>query len=183
MISWEVDPDKKFERALKVANRELSDLTIPYKLMTREWFKGNRSIFDEGRKGPGKYADLSPSYKRAKKKAIGSPYPILRGFVRLSGGRGKKSGKLAKSMLEPGDKGAVNFIVNKKILVLGTSVTSKDGSPYPGFLHFGTSKMPARPFVLIGGEQVATKQVNKRRENWIKLLEDFAIQKSKGFAT
>lgn len=180
---YDVDPDGSFTKSLNDAIKKIGDLTIPFKLMTREWFKGNRSIFDEGRKGPGKYADLSAKYKIAKTKAIGSPYPILRGFLRTAGGKAKKSGKLAKSMIKPGDSGSVSTIVNKNILILGTKVTGKGSVPYPTFLHLGTKDMPARPFVLIGGEQVATNQVNKRRKNWGVMLQDYVFQVSKGFAS
>lgn len=184
MAKYNVDPDKRLEKAIKKASKQLDDLTIPYRLMTREWYKGNRSIFDEGRKGPGKYIDLSPKYKKAKTKAIGSPYPILRGFLKPKGQPASKSGRLAKSMTDPSDAGTVATIVNKKILVLGTKVTGKGGVPYPRILHLGLGRMPGpRPFVLIGGEQVATNQVNKRRENWVELLSDYVKQVSEGFAS
>ena len=150
--------------------------------MTREWYKGNRSIFDEGRKGRGKYIDLTPKYKKAKIKAIGGAYPILRGFLKPPGQKARKSGKLARSMTDPANADTVATIINKKALILGTKVTNEDGEPYPQFLHFGTKKMAARPFVLIGGEQVATNEINKRRENWINMLKDFVIQSSEGFA-
>lgn len=182
MAKYTVDPDKKFNKAIDKAIRSLNDLTVPFTLMTKEWFKGNRSIFDEGRKGPGKYKDLSSGYKAAKIKAIGSPYPILRGFLKPKGSPARKSGKLADSMIEPTNPDAISIIVNKKILILGTKVKGKGGVPYPSFLHFGTSKMPARPFVLLGGEQVATGQINQRREVWIDLLTDWALQVSEGFA-
>lgn len=182
-MKYEVDPKQKFEKAIKKSLKQLNDLTIPYNLMARSWFKSNVSIFDEGRKSKGKYEDLSPKYKSRKARLLGSPYPILRGFVKEKGSPARKSGKLADSMTNPSHKDAVNLIVNKKILVLGTKVLSKKGAPYARFLHFGTNKMSARPLALIGGEQVATRQVNERRENWIKLLNDFVIQKSKGFAS
>lgn len=174
----EVDPDNKLEKTIKFAVSEVADLTIPFKLMTREWFKSNRSIFDKGRKGPGKYRDLSPKYKKRKTKALGSPYPILRGFVKPKGQPARPSGKLADSMTKPKDSGAVSKIINKQSLILGTKVTGKDGEPYPNHLHFGTKKMPSRPFVLLGGEQVAPDRVNKRRELWVNMIQDFVNQKT-----
>lgn len=182
MAQYRVDPDNKFNQAIQDAILKVDDLTIPFKLMTREWYKGNRSIFDEGRKGPGKYADLTPKYKLAKIKAIGTAYPILRGFLKPKGQPGRKSGKLAKSMIDPSNSDTVATIINKKVLILGTKVKNAKGEPYPNYLHFGTSKMTARPFVLIGGEQVANKDINKRRENWIELLSDYVLQVSKDFA-
>ena len=181
MAQYDVDPDKKFDKEISNAVKKLNDLTVPLQLMTREWFKANRSIFDEGRKGPGKYKDLDPEYKKIKEQAIGSAYPILIGFLKSPGSPARKSGKLGKSMTDPSNPDSISTIVNKKALILGTKVTTAKGSPYGRFLHFGTRKMPARPFVLIGGEQVATSQVNKRRQNWVKMLNDFALQVSKGF--
>ncbi len=183
MAKYTVDPGEDFNKAVRKAIKSLNDLTIPFLLMTKAWYKGNRSIFDESRKGPGKYQDLSAQYKRAKTKAIGSPYPILRGFLRARGRPARKSGKLAKSMIEPSNANPVATVVNKKALVLGTKVKGKGGISYPNLLHFGTRKMPARPFVLIGGEQVATNQINKRRVAWVKMLEDYARQVSEGFAS
>lgn len=181
MVDYKVDPDKEFQREINKSFRKLGDLTIPFKLMSREWFKGNRAIFDPSRQSPGKYVDLTPKYKKAKTKAIGSPYPILRGFLKPAGQPARKSGKLAESMLDPRNPDAISTIINKKILILGTKVKS-EGAPYPAFLHFGTSKMAARPFVLIGGEQVAPREINIRRENWVEMLKDYVLQVSEGFA-
>ena len=64
MAKYDVDPDGKFKTEIAKAIKSVGDLTIPFQLMTREWFKGNRSIFDEGRQGPGKYKDLSAEYKK-----------------------------------------------------------------------------------------------------------------------
>ena len=182
MSEYKVDPNEKFNKAVNDAIKELGDLTTPFRLMTREWFKGNRSIFDEGRQGPGKYQDLTTRYKKAKTRAIGSPYPILRGFVRPKGQAARKSGKLAKSMIDPTDGASIVSIINKTTLVLGTRVVSKKGSPYGIFINEGTKNMAARPFMLIGGEQVATKEINKRRENWVNMIEDYMFQISKGYA-
>ncbi|MCK5608286.1 hypothetical protein KAR91_40770 [Candidatus Pacearchaeota archaeon] len=174
MVEITVDPGKDFRRALDKVYKKSGDLTIPFTLMTKQWFKGNRSIFDLGRKGPGKYIDLSPKYKRRKSKILGSPYPILVGFTRAR----RRSGKLRESMVNPSSKNAFNKIANKKHLFLGTRAKSRKGALYPAFLNNGTGKMPARPFMLIGGEQVATPEVNKRREAWVKTLNDYVLQLS-----
>ena len=171
MAEYIVDPGGKFSRAIKKATRGVSDLTIPFGLMTKEWYKSNRSIFDLGRKGPGKYVDLSPSTKKLKERMFGRIYPIL-----------VASGKLGKSMPEPGNSDSIAIIVNKKTLVLGTKVTGKNNAPYSFFVQLGTRKMPARPFVLLGGEQVAPRRINIRRKIWIKMIEQYVIDVSKGFA-
>ena len=183
MAIYDVDPKGKFNKALKLAIGKLSDLTIPFGLMTKAWYKGNRSIFLEGRQGPGKYKDLSAAYKAAKTRAIGSPYPILRGFIKPKGQSARKSGKLAKSMIDPSNPDTIAKIINKRSLILGTKVVGKGNIPYPRMIQEGTRKMPARPFALIGGEQVATRQINQRKKNWITMLEKYAEDVSKGFAT
>jgi hypothetical protein len=180
-IQFKIDSDKKFERAINKAIREVDDLRIPFKLITREWFKGNRTIFDPGRQSAGKYKDLSDKYKRTKTRYIGSPYPILVGFMKPAGTAAMRSGKLADSMTDPTNPDSISSIVNNLSLVLGTKAKSKKGAPYPFFLHFGTRKMPARPVVLLGPEQVAPSALNKRKENWIKMIGDYVLQISKGF--
>ena len=163
-----VDPDKKFQQAINDAINQLDDLTDPFNQMIDEWFKGNKFIFDPGRKGPGKYKDLSEKYKKQKKRGWGFIYPILRA-----------SGHLANSMEQKGHPNSITQIVNKKSLILGTDVSTEDGKPYAQWLQTGTKKMPARPFVLIGGEQVASPMINKRRDAWIELLNDWVLQVTK----
>lgn len=164
-----VDPGNEFRNAVKKAQKDLDDLTIPFKLMTKSWFKSNRSIFDLSRKGPGKYKDLTPNYKKSKKKAVGFVYPIL-----------VRKGALMRSMTRPDDPNSVNVILNKKILILGTKVKNNKGVPYPIIMQAGSSarNIPARPFVLLGGEQVSPPAINRRRDVWIKLLQDYAFQVS-----
>lgn len=179
VLKIDVDPNEKFNKEINKAIKKIGDLTVPFKLMTAEWYKGNQSIFPEKRGNPGKYEDLSPKYKKAKIRAIGDAYPILRGFL-----KNRKSGKLAKSMINPQDAGGVSKIINKSILILGTKVVNKKGKPYPIYLHKGAKKikLPARPFVLLGGEQVATSDINKRREIWIRRIKEYVLDSSKGFA-
>jgi len=165
--SYIVDADKRFQRALKKASDQVDDLRVPFKLITRSWFKSNRSFFIL--KSAGLFEDLAESTKKQKTRLLGSPYPILRGIT----------GNLEKSITNPSDSGSVNLIVNKKTLILGTQVQSKKGAPYPFFLQDGTSKMPARPFIIIGGEQTSTAPINRRREAWIKLISDYVFKVSK----
>lgn len=150
--------DDGLQRALNKASKQVSDLTIPFTLIAKSWFKSNKAIY--ALKGPGKFADLTELYKKTKQRKLGFTYPILRGATR----------SLEKSITEPTDGQSVNMIVNKKTLILGTKVE------YGPFLHFGTVKMKARPFVLIGAEQTGPPEFNKRLEAWIKILEDFVVQ-------
>ena len=176
MADYNVDPDGKFNEAIREAILKVGDLTEPFQEMTKEWFKGNKSIFDLNRKSKGRYEDLTEPYKSTKTRYLGSPYPILVGFLKPKGSPATRSGKLAKSMIDPTDSDSINVIINRQTLLLGTRVTTKKGAPYGIYLHKGTSKMAARPFVLIGGEQVANPIINKRREAWIMLLKDYVRQ-------
>jgi phage gpG-like protein len=164
--NYQVDPDKAFQSAIKDALKQVSDLTIPFTLITKSWFKGNASIF--ALKGPGKYEDLTEKYKERKKADVGFIYPIL-----------KRSGLLAKSITQAGDSNSINYIINKKTLVLGTKVS------YGPVHQFGSTKrsIPKRPFILIGAEQVSPPEINRRREAWIAILEDYVRQVSGKFST
>ena len=173
MAQYKVDPNKKLDKAIQKTIKELGDLTVPLTLMSREWYKGNRSIFDLGRQGPGKYTDLTDEYSDQKFRDVGFVYPIL-----------VRSGKLMRSMTIPDDPNSVNTVINKVSLILGTKVTNKKGKPYPIYLQAGSTKigLPSRPHVLLGGEQVATSQINQRNKAWIKRLNDWVVQQSEGFA-
>lgn len=149
--------DKKLQAALKKAGAKVSDLSTPFKLITESWYRSNRAIFNL--KGPGKYADLKPDYKKAKQREYGFVYPIL-----------KATGRLERSMVDPSGSEGVRQVINKKALFLGTKV------PYAGFLQQGTRRMKARPVVLIGSEQVSPPGLNRRLEAWIAIIEDYVEQ-------
>lgn len=160
-----VDQDGGFNRALKKVTKSLDDLRLPLSLIAREWFKSNVAIFSLA--GYGKYEEYSPSYEDWKIKKFGKVSVL------------KVSGRLEKSITDPADKYAVNEITNKKILTLGTKVVSSKGAPYAVYLQNGTKFMSARPSVLFGNEQVAPSSLNKRLENWAKILSVYNLQKSK----
>jgi phage gpG-like protein len=176
------DKNSKFQKKLNEVFKATGDLTIPLKLIANEWFRGNKSIFVL--KGPGRYKDLStkpfyarwekdPSlrkryeggYREYKAAKYGSAYPIL-----------KATGKLAKSITDPRDGYSIARIINKKTLVLGTSI------PY-GIYHqsdLPRKKIPYRPFLFLGVEQIAPQDIkNNRVKNWIKILDNFFEQKIK----
>jgi len=162
----DVDPKGELRKTFQEIGNKVSDLTIPMGLITQSWFKTNRAIFSL--KSAGKYVDLTEKYKKFKIRHLGSAYPIL-----------KLSGQLEASITEPTDGYAVHYMINKLSLALGTRVVSKDGAPYGYFLHHGTKKMPARPVVLFGAEQVAPSGLNKRVEAWRKILLDYVVKVSK----
>jgi phage gpG-like protein len=163
VTNYQVDPDKEFQKAIKQALTEVKDLTIPFTLITKSWFKGNRAIF--ALKGPGKYADLTENYKKQKQAKVGFVYPILR-----------RNGALERSITDAGDSNSINYIINKSTLVLGTKV------PYGPAHQFGTKVLPKRPFILLGAEQVSPPDLNRRREAWIAIIQDYVLQVSGKFA-
>lgn len=179
---YDFDPEGRLAKAITKSANEIQNLTIPLTEIGKSWRKGNVSQFDPARKSRGKYAELSPRYKSLKEKYIGSAYPILRGFLKEKGLPARRSGKLADSMINPSHPDSVSKIINQSGILLGTKVKSKKGFLYPLALEKGNKNMPARPVVLLGSEQVATMDQNKRIDNYIELLADFVIQKSKGFA-
>lgn len=154
-----LDSHKELNAAFRRLGNDVEDLTLPFQLITESWFKTNRAIFSL--KSPGKYADLSPGYKVAKRRALGFVYPIL-----------KAKGRLSNSMVNKNAE-SITRIINKNTLVLGTK------TPYAKFLQRGTGKMPARPVVIFGSEQVAPSDsgLNKRVELWIKMVSDFIDDK------
>lgn len=160
-VSYVVDPENKFKEAIKRAKLETSDLRIPLTLIAKDWFNTNRTIFNL--KGPGRYRDLKPNTKAQKKRKFGFVYPIL-----------EASGKLSASVTQPTNANAVNEIINKAMLVVGTSV------PYAGFLQFGTKNMPSRPFVFFGPESRewgSDKTFAVRPTQWLNIINSFILEK------
>lgn len=145
--------DKDLQATLKAAREQISDFTIPFKLIGQQWFKSNRAIADL--KSPGKYQDLSPAYKKAKQRSWGFIYPIL-----------KASGRLLSSITSPGSE-SINLIINKQTLLLGSTV------PYGIYHQLGTAKMPARPWILIGAEQTAPPELNNRKDAWLAIINKY----------
>lgn len=158
---YEVDPQGTFEKAFKKAYQETGDLTIPFTLITKMWYQGNKSIFKL--KGPGRYEDLSPKYKQRKMNLIGQVYPI-----------NLLSGATEAAITDPTAPGAFSQIINKSILLLGLE---KDVIPYAGVLQFGYNTTPARPVLLTGVEQVATEDQKKNVGIYTKILADYVRQK------
>ena len=157
-ISFIVDPGNKFSDAVAKAAQEVQDLTIPLQLIAKQWFKSNQALF--ALKSAGKFEDLSEEYQDQKERQVGFIYPILR-----------RSGMLERSITNPSNGDAISVILNKNSLIMGTRVE------YAPYLHFGTSKMPERPFVMIGAEQTGPEEFNMRQEAWIKTIQSYVDQK------
>lgn len=162
-IKYAFDPDSEFQKKLEKVFRETGDLTIPLTQISRDWYKGNRSIFDRGRISSGRYQDLSEAYKIQKKRKWGFIYPVL--FA---------SGRLAESITVPGSPEAISIIINKSTLVLGSR------TPY-GIYHQSQTprkKMPYRPFLFVGVEQIAPHDIQQNRlKNWYKIMDSYLDQK------
>lgn len=160
MLNVEVDVNGDIAALLQKAKDAGVNLTIPFTTIAKSWFKANRSIF--ALKGPGKYQDLSPKYKKAKIRRWGFAYPIMRA-----------SGYLEASLTDPTHPDAINFIVNKNTLYLGTRV---EYAPY----HQSSAprkKLPYRPIVFIGAEQIAPTEIRNESTRWVNILEDSIQQK------
>ncbi len=147
---YQVDPDKRVISAISEALKKVDDLRIPFTLIGKSWFRSNEAIFKL--KGPGKYKDLSPAYKIEKEAAVGFVYPIL-----------FRHGPLRDSITEPTDPNAV-FNVTRQSLELGSTI------------DYGPKVQETRPFVLIGAEQVAPRELNQRAEAWVKTIESYVMQ-------
>lgn len=163
VANYTVDKNKQFQKALNEAQKAVGDLTIPLTLIAKDWFKGNRAIFSL--KGPGKYPDLMPKTKAAKKKHVGFVYPIL-----------EATGRLSASLTQPTNENAVNQIVNRTQLFLGTRLH------YANYLQYGTKHMKPRPMVFIGPESKEfsdVKDIVQRQTIWTKILQDYVVQVSK----
>lgn len=158
-FAFQIDPDKSFQKLISNVAEQTGNLTIPFVMMTKDWFKGNRALADIA--GKGKYTDLTPAYKKAKMKATGqsTPYPVL-----------FRSGALIGSLTLPNSPDSISQIVNKTILILGT----KDRTAL--WHQTGAGRLPVRPMVFLGPEQTAPDGINRRREAWIKIMEDYLNQ-------
>lgn len=159
--SYSVDNDKKFRNKLAKVLKQTSDLTIPLTLISKDFYKSEKAIFML--KSPGLYPDLSARYKKVKQKKVGFLYPIL-----------KRSGALEQSVTDPTDSQAINQILNKNTLVIGTKV------PYAVFHQSDAprKRLPLRKFLFIGPEapRFAINETKGRLERWTGILEGFLKQ-------
>lgn len=174
--SYYTDNDKKFAKALKKVGERLNDLTLPLNLIANDFYKSERAIFklkSEGQYPP--LGGLKPTrqlrYRGAdmtarevaelrKKEQVGFAYPLL-----------KRTGLLERSLVNRSDINAVNDILGKKTLVIGTLVEY-------GIYHQSDenrTKIPLRKFLFIGPEasKFATSEQMGRLERWRSILSDY----------
>lgn len=182
-IKVEVDPGQVLQKQLRKAVESVQDLRLPLNLISQQWFKSNYAIFSL--KGPGKYppfkhairaARLSVNGKRGREfdvekspyqlrklREVGFDYPLL-----------AKSFDLARSITDPNDPQSVNYLINKVSMALGTAV------PYAIYHQSKAprTKMPYRPMILFGNEQVAPNALSNRVAGWVRLIQDYVKQVS-----
>lgn len=176
MISFQVDPSQEIVKALQRAKTAGINLTVPFTLISKSWFRANRSIF--ANQGPGKYPDLggfnrgAPAWRGAKvtrgtmakfrkSEKYGFVYPLM-----------KATGLLEDSLTNPTHSQAINLIVNRNALYLGTRV------PY-AIYHQASgqrTKMPYRPVVFTGAEQIAPTEIRNESTRWINIIDDYMQQ-------
>jgi|GEM_PF-2333367 len=154
-ISYDVDADKAFQKALNKAQKTGLNLSFSMGESARIIKKESTKNFIL--KGTGKYQPLSRPY--AKRKQVLAPgAPILTGALPGSVRLGRKvsgggvSGKLKKSIIGQ-TKDSITR-VGKLSLEVGTRAESEKGAPYPLYVQEGTSKMPARKFLFFSQRMV-----------------------------
>lgn len=173
--SYSVDADNRFKAALAKAKESIADLTIPLIEISKDFYKSEQAIFKL--KGPGQYPDLggfnpdeiAPGSTKSrreiakdqKQKQVGFIYPIL-----------KREGRLADSLLNPSHSDAINQIVNKSNLIIGTKV------PYAVYHQSDAPRsiIPLRKFLFIGPEAIQFARdpvLSGRLQRWTGILEEF----------
>lgn len=159
-IEVRIENEQKFIDAIRKAKEAVGDLRIPLTLIAKDFYKSEKAIFQL--KGPGQYQDLVLATKTRKQAVYGRIYPIL-----------YATGRLKNSVLNPKDVDAINEIINRDTLLLGTRV------PYAPYHQHGTSKMASRPFFFIGPEApaYATSDMKGRPERWLNILREYVLQK------
>lgn len=162
-ISYSVDNDGRFQKAIEAAYEAVGDLSIAFGLIAQDFYKSEQAIWQLG--GPGQYPDLgglkptakkTEAAKRAKERRFGFVYPLL-----------KATGFLEQSMTSPSGAGSVCEI-GPSTLILGTTV------PYAIYHQSDAPrrKIPLRKFLFIGPEavQFATSDQMGRLERWLGIL-------------
>lgn len=182
-VSYIVENDRLFQEAIKRAALVGDNLSVPFHLILKDFYRSEQAIF--ALKGPGQYppfkqsegsyqqngrrrayvqGKLSP-YQKRKLKKYGFDYPLL-----------VATGSLAASVLSADAPGAIAEITPAS-LTIGTSIKY-------GIYHQSDEprkKIPLRKFLFIGPEapQFATSEQMGRTERWLNILNDFVLAKAK----
>ena len=159
--SYSVDNDRKFRETIERVSKDITDLRIPFRLISNDFYKSQKAIWQL--KSPGLYPDLAESTKADRRRRNQPLYPIL-----------KRTGMLERSTTNPNDGEAINE-VTKTTLTIGSKVK------YGIFHQQGTKHMPMRKFLFIGPEapRFANDQQKGRLERWTGILNAFALEKAR----
>ncbi len=171
--SYIVENDEAFAQALDRLAATVTDFRIPFGLIAKDFYQGNKRMFSlktEGRYPPlggfnhnktVKYGGLDVSKgelaEEKKKREVGFAYPLL-----------VREGRLASFLIDPSDPETVRIITSKS-LTLGTSV------PYAIYHQSDKprKKIPQRKVIFIDGGP--EDRGSGRREAWLNILNSYVL--------
>lgn len=158
-VDLDITNVKAITRAMNHAVRYIDDFSIPLGDIHRHFMQSRKLIFTL--KGPGKYKDLTPRYKKAKRRKHGFIYPIL-----------KATGRLEDSITSE-NRDHIG-IVRPRSLTIGSAV------PYAVAHNEGRGRMPQRSFLFwgLGGKSTAHPALAKKSaEHIVVTLLSFAMRR------
>lgn len=163
IISYEIENDIEFKRALDDALSQVQDLRFAFGEIARDFFKSNQAVFNL--KGSGLYPPLNKKYEERKARIYGAGRPIL-----------VASGRLKNSLTGTPNVDSI-LKIGRQALIMGTRV------PY-GVFHQSDSprsKIPLRKFLFIGPEapSSAPSRITGRLERWLRIIDDEVARKLK----
>lgn len=159
-VSYSIENDQIFQKALADAKKVANDLRIPFTLIAADFYRSQKAIWQL--KSPGQYPDLSESYKPKKLKKVGFLYPILKlnGYLEtaasIQGGPGNIT-EIGKTELSMG--------VDEKVVPY--AIYHQSDAP--------RKKIPLRKFLFIGPEAIrfANSEQQGRLERWLGILNGY----------
>lgn len=164
--SYSVDNDNRFKNALKRAQEQSDDLRIPFTLIASDFYRSQKAIWKLS--GPGQYKDLSSQYKKAKQKAVGFIYPIL-----------KRTGKLEAAASVQFGPGNITQ-VGPTSLLMGVNDAVV---PYANYHQSDAprTKIPLRKYLFIGPEAKAFASSDQagRVERWLNIMNSYVLGRLK----
>lgn len=160
VTSYIVENDQAFSRAVDRLRKATNDFRVPFGLIAKDFYRSNKKIFQL--QGPGLYPDFK-TLRSAQQKvaAVGFEYPLL-----------LRTGRLASSLLNPGDGEAIRNI-SKTGMQLGSTV------PYLKFHQSDRprTKLPQRKALFIDGGPFERSRGGKsgRRFRWLNILNTYTL--------
>lgn len=175
---------EEFDKAVKDALKNITDLTPAFIQISREFYKTNRAIFTL--KSAGKYVDfvgkkIAQTWQdpgRPEKRTRNGTYTGYQWFKERTKGfkKGypllKYTGRLEQSIINPSSPDTIN-VITKKSVVLGTSV---EYGVYHNSDESRKSNLPMRPFLFLDPSTTiwaGNQQFSRRNEAWVKAIETY----------